>query len=111
MSLPKKNKKCNYLLEFQNDSRLLYILDYQSGFGTSYENKNYIPLIIESYPFSVTEVASHINCSLAVFSKNDQQCKIYNLVPLVEQGLLPDSNTIVFIFECTIQRKSVISVI
>jgi hypothetical protein len=94
---------------------LVLTLDYQSGFGKCYASKNYIPLIIESQPFAVTGVATKIDClytclqeydcSLVFFSKDDQQCKIYSLFPIVEQELLPDDNTIVYAFERTLILK------
>jgi len=93
---------------------LIQIVASPSGFGTPYLNTNYTPLIVETRPMISKQVLSTFtcltaclneqDCSLAVFDKTDNQCALYNLFPIVEQELLPDDNSIVYLFQRTIQR-------
>ena len=92
----------------------------RSGFSTEYSGKNYTSLIRTPYLTSkwvdsklscLFQCLSDDGCSMIVFNLTNSQCMLYNISPMIDQELLPDSNSIVFVLQRTDQRKEMISVI
>jgi hypothetical protein len=70
-------------------------------FGTFYKrneirNKQRLINIIYDNEYNIL---NKNDCSLIVFNTTDNQCALYNVLPIVEQELLPDDNTGVFLFQ------------